>query len=183
MLFPAAFIHVSQRAAVMSTNFEADLSIRLADLSDEQDQQDLLYLLNHYAEHPIIGGKPLPQDVLRQVIPGLTAHPSTLVFLATIGDSGAVGMATCLVGFSTFQAQRLINIHDLMVHSDYQRRGIGAQLIDAVAKYAKENDCCALTLEVRADNPARWLYEKKGFQSLSEPIRGDTMLFGKLPIT
>jgi hypothetical protein len=39
-----------------------------------------------------------------------------------------------------------------------------------------------VTLEVQANNPARRLYASKGFQHLSTPVHGETMLFAKLEL-
>ena len=155
------------------------LAIKLVELADPQVQASVLYLLDHYSRHEMGSGQPLPEDVRSRVIDGLQAHPMSRIFIAYAGDQ-PIAMAICFVGFSTFKARKLINIHDLVVHESERGRGVGSQLIDAVIAYAKSNDCCAITLEVRADNPARTLYHKKGFQSLGEPLASDVTLFGKL---
>ncbi len=77
------------------------------------------------------------------------------------------------------QSQALLNIHDLHVRGEFGRIGIGSALIDAVVDYTKSIDGCAVTLEVRRDNPARVLYTQKGFQTHGEPYHTDAMLFGK----
>ena len=70
----------------------------------------------------------------------------------------------CFQGISTFQAKRLINIHDLAVLPSWRRQGIGRALLRAVEAHARERDCCKLTLEVQEDNePARVLYARFGF--------------------
>ncbi len=157
-------------------------TVRLADLAAAKDAQAVLLLLEHYAEHPQGSGGPLPLSVHNTVIDGLRRHPTTLIFLAELGPVLA-GMAVCFVGFSTFKAKPLINIHDLVVHSDRRGQGIGGALIDAVVAHAQERAWCAVTLEVRADNPARRLYTQKGFRDLSEPTHDQTMLFGKLRLS
>ncbi len=58
------------------------------------------------------GGQPLTESVLRSVVPGLRAHPMAEVLLA-FSAGRAVGLAVCLVSFSTFRAKRVFNIHDL----------------------------------------------------------------------
>ncbi len=155
-----------------------DCTVRLADLHAEPDQAELVRLLNHYAEHPMGDGRPLPTTVQQAVVEGLQAHPMALVFLAE-RDRRAIGMAVCFVGFSTFQAKPLINIHDLIVEARFRGQGIGGQLLDSIADYAQARQWCAITLEVRADNPARQLYAAKGFSDLSLPTHSGTMLFGK----
>lgn len=162
-----------------SSTTQPDWSVRLADLAAADDARAILTLLDHYAEHPLGNGGPLPANVRQQVIEGLRQHPHALVFLAESGPQVA-GMAVCFVGFSTFKASPLVNIHDLVVQHDWRGRGIGGALIDAVAAHARTRNWCAVTLEVRADNPARRLYAQKGFRDLSEPTHDQTMLFGKL---
>jgi ribosomal protein S18 acetylase RimI-like enzyme len=75
-----------------------------------------------------------------------------------------VGIAVCFLGFSTFAAQPLINIHDLAVMPGYRGRGIGRQLLERVGAKGRELGCCKLTLEVREDNHrAQRLYQGFGF--------------------
>jgi ribosomal protein S18 acetylase RimI-like enzyme len=75
-----------------------------------------------------------------------------------------VGIAVCFVGFSTFLARPLLNIHDLAVIPAYRRHGVGRLLLERVAAKGKALGCCKLTLEVRADNhAAQRLYEEVGF--------------------
>jgi hypothetical protein len=66
-------------------------------------------------------GRDLPEDIQRSLLAGLRAHPSTLIFLALQQDE-AVGIATCFIGFSTFAARPLVNIHDLHVAKDHSER-------------------------------------------------------------
>lgn len=153
--------------------------MRLADLAEPANQAAVVGLLDHYSQHEMGGRQPLPSDVKERLIDGLRAHPMSRVFLAYDGDR-PVGIAVCFIGFSTFKARPLINIHDLAVHENVRACGVGTQLIDAVIEFATSLGCCAITLEVRADNPARKLYAKKGFQALAEPLAPDASLFGKL---
>lgn len=57
------------------------------------------------------------------------------------------------------------DITNIAVDRHWFRRGVGTNLIRALAAAAKERGICAMTLEVRAGNePAIALYEKMGFQ-------------------
>lgn len=157
------------------------VTIRVANLDEPSDQAAIVGLLDHYAEHPMGQGKPLADEIRKQLMQGLQNHPTTRIFLAIDVDR-AVGMATSFIGFSTFRARQLINVHDLIVHSDCRGQGVGKSLLQAVADYARENEFCAVTLEVKADNPARHLYQQVGFVGLSDPADEETMLFGKLSL-
>jgi ribosomal protein S18 acetylase RimI-like enzyme len=111
------------------------------------------------------GGRALPEEVRAALISGLQQHPTTVVLLAWHGDT-PVGLAVCFVGFSTFLARPLLNIHDLAVLPAYRRQGVGRLLLERVAAKGQELGCCKLTLEVRADNhPAQRLYAAVGFDN------------------
>jgi ribosomal protein S18 acetylase RimI-like enzyme len=85
-------------------------------------------------------------------------------------DTEPVGLAVCFLGYSTFAARPLVNIHDLIVHPNFRRRGVAAQLLAAVETRARELGCCKVTLEVRVDNAAaRSLYATRGFSSGGSP--------------
>ena len=75
-----------------------------------------------------------------------------------------VGFSICFLGFSTFLARPLLNIHDIFVDLSVRGRGIGAMLLERIEASARELNCCRITLEVREDNRvARGLYRKVGF--------------------
>ena len=163
------------------------IEIYLADLRDPFDAQAVLKLLAVYHESLTGNNVPLPQCIRDTVIDGLLACNNHRVFLAidrvSNGDDArlAVGMAVCFVNFSTFKAKPLINVHDLAVHPGYQAQGIGRALLEHVSAYGRENQHCAVTLEVRSDNTnALKLYRKLGFTGIEEDAGDETMLFGKL---
>jgi len=134
-----------------------------ADLSRTAHQHAVVELINAYAADPMGNGKPLAPEVRNALIPGLRQHPTTLIFLAYQGDT-AIGIAVCFLGFSTFAAQPLINIHDLAVLPGYRGLGSGRQLLEAVERKARSLGCCKLTLEVLEHNHrARRVYEAAGF--------------------
>ncbi|MCA9179991.1 MAG: GNAT family N-acetyltransferase, partial [Planctomycetales bacterium] len=145
------------------------------------DQAAVIELLNSYASQLVGRMKPLDESVESSVIAGLQAQPMCRLFFAELGER-IVGMAVCFLGYSTFKGAPLINIHDLAVHPDFQQRGIGSQLLSAVSDFARQHQHCAVTLEVQANNPARRLYARHGFQVLDVPVDDSAVLFGKLEI-
>ncbi len=141
----------------------SSLLIREARLDDPRDAESVVKLVDSYASDIIGGGKSLTPEARERLIPALIAHPSKLIFLAYQGEE-SVGLALCFIGFSSFQAKPLINIHDLAVLPNHRGQGIGHRLIDAVAVRGRELGCCKMTLEVRPDNePGLALYKKAGF--------------------
>jgi len=122
-------------------------------------------------------GRDLSEEVQRGLIDGLRAHPTTLIFLALDQDR-PVGIVTCFVGFSTFAARPLVNIHDLHVTNGYRRRGVARLLLEAVEKKARELGCCKLTLEVQENNHAALaLYRNVGFVDGQYEPEAGTVLF------
>jgi len=152
-----------------------------ADLSRPEHQTATLELLDAYARDPMGNGAPLSADTRSRLIPGLREHPTTLVFLA-YGGVEPVGLAICFRGFSTFAARPLINIHDLVVISKYRGRGVGRQLLEAVADKGRTMGCCKLTLEVQENNHgARHLYAAVGFaQAMYQSEAGGALFMSKV---
>lgn len=158
----------------------AEINVLQADLALPAHQEAIVALVDAYAQDPMGGGHPLAPEVKRALIPGLQRHPTTIVFLAY--DRGAaVGVAVCFLGFSTFNARPLINIHDLGVLPSHRGRGVGSRLMAAVERKARDLGCCKLTLEVLENNlRARQVYAKLGFaQAVYQEGAGGALFFTK----
>ncbi|MEQ9307936.1 MAG: GNAT family N-acetyltransferase [Balneolaceae bacterium] len=140
-----------------------NLNIVQANLNIKAEARHVLFLTNTYALDKMGGGKPLSSYVQEHLIDGLKAAPNSLIYIAYI-DNNPVGIATCFIGYSTFYAKNLINIHDLSVIPKARGMGVGKALIKTVIEKAKELNCCKITLEVLENNPARNLYEREGFE-------------------
>ena len=57
-----------------------------------------------------------------------------------------------------------VDIHNIAVHSEFRRRGLGQALLKQVVEQAHSRDSISVTLEVRVSNiPAQKLYESVGF--------------------
>jgi ribosomal protein S18 acetylase RimI-like enzyme len=140
-------------------------SILLADLANPAHQAAIVELLDMYCRDEFGDGKPLSAEARANLMPGLVRHGGARVFLAYV-DRQPAGLAICLLGFSTFRAKPLINIHDIAVHPEFRGQGIGQALLDAVAEHARGQGCCKVTLEVRSDNErAMAAYRRAGFES------------------
>jgi GNAT superfamily N-acetyltransferase len=133
------------------------------DLSRAEDRAALLFLMDLYARDPMQGGEQLPDGVMRELVPALREHPARFVWLA-YGNGAPAGFTICFLGFSSFNARPLINIHDISVRAELRGAGVGKLLLAAIESKARELGCCKITLEVRQDNEvARGLYRKAGF--------------------
>ncbi|MBA4017650.1 MAG: GNAT family N-acetyltransferase [Pirellula sp.] len=152
-----------------------------ADLARPEHQEATVYLLNAYAMDPFGDGKPLSEVARRDLIPGLRAHPTSLVFLA-YRDAQPVGLAICFRGFSTFAARPTVNISDYFVQPEHRGAGIGRMLLGAIEAYARLHGCCKLTLEVQENNHhAQRVYSAAGFaQAMYVPEAGGSLYLAKV---
>jgi ribosomal protein S18 acetylase RimI-like enzyme len=142
---------------------EAAVSVRPADFGQAADLARFVDLLDAYARDPMGGGTPLDPAVRERLVRDLPRRPGLYGLLAEHGDE-AVGFATCLLGYSTFRARPLLNVHDIAVLPGWRGRGIGGRLLEAAAELGRRLQCCRITLEVRPDNPAaQRLYARSGF--------------------
>lgn len=156
-----------------------DLVTRRANLDSPEDAAAVVAVLDSYASDPRGGSQPLSADVKARLIPGLRSHPTTRVWLAFDG-SAPIGLCVGFLGFSTFRARPLLNIHDLAVVPGRRGAGVGRALLTAAEAHARESGCCKLTLEVQDDNrPARTLYERFGFRDVVYGDSGPTRFLGK----
>lgn len=140
------------------------IEIREMDFGDDAHTVGLLSVLDSYAGEDMGGGEPLTPEVRRRLVPALREQGNALVLLA-FQDGAVAGIATCFLGFSTFAARPLLNVHDLAVLPAFRGRGIGRALLAAAEERARVRGCAKLTLEVREDNTrARGLYRECGFR-------------------
>jgi ribosomal protein S18 acetylase RimI-like enzyme len=163
---------------------DASSSVRIveADLRLPKHQEAVLAMVDAYSRDSMGDAKPLEPDVRERLIPALQKHPTTLIFLAFDGDE-PVGAAVCFIGFSTFAAKPLINIHDCVVVPACRGKGVGRRLLEAVEGKARELSCCKLTLEVM-DNNQRALrtYEAAGFVRYALQKEAGTAIFMSKPL-
>ena len=133
------------------------------DLSNAKHQKALLILLDMYMRDPMGGSRPMPSNIEKELISELRETSNYVFFLIKKGEH-YIGLANCFIGFSTFYARKLLNIHDFAIDPEYRGLGYSKLLMDEIIKYSRENKFCKVTLEVRKDNPvAKKLYKSKGF--------------------
>ena len=155
------------------------LTVALADYRDPRDAADVVALLDAYARDPMGGGEPLREDVKARLAGDLAANPRAFSLLARLDDS-AVGLANCFMGYSTFAAAPLVNIHDLAVLPGHRGAGIGKALMSAIEVEALKRGACKITLEVLSGNPARHLYAREGYGDYQlDPATGHALFWQK----
>lgn len=136
-------------------------------------------MLDAYSCDPLGDGKPLAEDVRENLAARLAKVPNALAWLVRDGEN-PVGVLTAFVGFSTFSARPLINIHDVSVIAEYRGQGLARKLLEEVEAHARRIGCCALTLEVLGNNvPAQNAYRRFGFEGAGELNPPTAMAFWK----
>lgn len=137
---------------------------RLLDKQSADDMALLTSLVDSYARDAMGGGRPLQPAVYQRLGAAFAAQPATFAVVAEDGGN-ACGVAVCVLGFSTFYAMPLVNLHDLAVLPGARGKGVGRILLAAVESEAMQRGACKVTLEVRPDNLiARNLYESMDFE-------------------
>jgi GNAT superfamily N-acetyltransferase len=140
------------------------IDITVCDYSNPAHPEAVISLINEYINDEMGGGNPLSQKEQQRMIEGLSNHPKSIVLLAQGADM-FVGLLTAFENFSTFTANPMLNIHDVIVLKEYRGRGIGRKLMNAIISEAEKRKCSRVTLEVRKDNiKAQNLYKSLGFE-------------------
>jgi ribosomal protein S18 acetylase RimI-like enzyme len=100
------------------------------------------------------------------------------VFVADDEELGVVGFGSCgpvrdppegLDGTET----RVGEVYTLYVEPDFQNRGLGRRLLDALFRQLRADGCDTAVLWMLADNPTRFFYEGLGGARVGQRI--DTM--------
>jgi len=151
-----------------------------ADFSDTLHAEALVSLMSAYARDPMGGGKDLAEDVKANLASALYQRDDVHVILAYV-EGKPIGLVTCIEGFSTFRCKPLLNIHDVIVISEYRGQGISRLLLKEAENIAMETGCCKLTLEVLEGNQAaQAAYVKFGFSGYElDPKMGKALFWEK----
>ena len=127
------------------------VDIVTADLRNKAHAEATVSLLNHYSRDAMGCGQDLPEFVQNNLVGELLRRQEPHVVLAYSGHT-PVGLAILMEGFSTFACKPLLNIHDVVVLSEFRGQGIAQKLLLKSEDIAKSLGCCKLTLEVLEGN-------------------------------
>ena len=131
------------------------MPVLLADLANPDHQAAILDLLDMYSRDEFGHNQPLSDQARADLHPRPRQPRRLAPSFSPTTTARPVGLAICFVGFSSFRAKPLLNIHDIAVRPETRGKGIGRQLLQAVAEDAPALGCCKLTLEVRATDNLR----------------------------
>ena len=147
---------------------------------DTVHTQDMLFLLEYYALDPMGGATALSQAVRDNLASELAKLPQAFSVICYV-DGKPAGLVNCFETFSTFKCKPLINIHDLVVSSEYRGLGLSQKMLQYVENIAEEKGCCKITLEVLEGNQvAKHAYLKFGFAGYElDPKMGKALFWEK----
>ncbi|OZG71582.1 GNAT family N-acetyltransferase [Hahella sp. CCB-MM4] len=156
------------------------VEIVVADYLNPTHSRDIGFLMDCYARDPMGGGEPLSEDIRQRLAVELAKIPNAFSLLCYVDDQPA-GLVNCFQGFSTFKCRPLINIHDIVVASDFRGLGLSRKLLQKVQSIAQKRGCCKLTLEVLEGNAkAQRVYSSFGFSGYElGPKHGRAMFWEK----
>jgi GNAT superfamily N-acetyltransferase len=154
--------------------------IQIADFSKPAHANAIVYLLNEYAKDDMGGGEPLSAYTQANLIVEMAKRPTFHAVLAFV-DNKPAGLINCIEGFSTFACKPLLNIHDVVVLSEFRGKGISSLLLKKAEEIANGLGCCKLTLEVLEGNKlAQAAYIANGFAGYQlDPEMGRAMFWQK----
>lgn len=144
------------------------LNFHVADYHNPTHAEHLIDMLDQYARDPMGGNQPLDASVKQRLIHELQRQPQAISILGYANNDLAtpIALANCFMGFSTFKAKPLINIHDCVVAESVRGRGVGQAILAHIEQIAVERGCCKITLEVLQGNlGAQAAYRKFGFKA------------------
>jgi len=150
------------------------------DYHDAEHAKHMIELLDCYATDPMGGGVALSDFTAQNLVPELAKRTDAFSLIAYV-DGQPAGLTNCFEGFSTFACRPLINIHDVVVASEYRRMGVSRKMFDLVEDIANQRGCCKLTLEVLEGNSiAQSAYEQYGFRQYQlDDANGAAMFWEK----
>lgn len=156
------------------------LEVFQLDYQNQQHADDLLFLLNAYALDPMGGNEALSDYVKQNLIAKLRKQNNVFSVICYV-DGKPAGLVNCVTGFSTFAAKPLVNIHDVVVLSEFRGKQLSQIMLEKVEKIAIEMGCCKLTLEVLEGNKiAQNAYVKLGFSGYElDPEMGQAIFWQK----
>jgi GNAT superfamily N-acetyltransferase len=112
-------------------------------------------------------------DALRRALALFLERPEIgfvwLAFADGGGTRNAVGACVVCHAISTSRGTLVAKLDDVTIRNDWQGRGVGAVMLNALADHLRERGCTRIDCGCHRDNPGAWrFYERLGFKALGE---------------
>lgn len=108
-------------------------------------------------------------DESKMEVLGLALADGEAVGFAQLGFHDMVGDFMMPVCFRSRPEDGSCHLERIVVSEKMRGRGVGRELLKWVDEKAKERGCKKLKLEVVSNNPAKRLYERQGYVSVTKP--------------
>ena len=145
-------------------------------LAATEDIDQVVELVRAFRDH-VQQARPSDADIASSV-DHLLADSAADFLLASSPEGGALGYVQLRYQYSLWVSGSLAQIEDLFVVSEFRRRGIGLQLLQAVAARASERSSRFIWLNTNERNlDAMRLYTKAGYSSARERWQGGRQLW------
>jgi ribosomal protein S18 acetylase RimI-like enzyme len=141
------------------------MEFEICDFNNHEQASDYASMINEYMVHPM-GGETHGhyEEAQSRLIDGLKSQASAVCFFLVV-DHVRAGIATCFVNFSTFKVKPYLYIHDFFISEPFRGKNLSNFFLSYLIEYAKKQEYCKVTLEVRCDNNvAQSLYSRLGFK-------------------
>ncbi len=125
-----------------------------------QDVDRLVPLFGAYREFYL---RPADSAGSRSFLTERLTRAESVVLLAEEADT-TVGFAQLYPTFASLSLKRWWVLYDLFVVPAARRRGVASLLLTEARKLAQDSGAAGLSLETARDNPARFLYEARGWK-------------------
>jgi GNAT superfamily N-acetyltransferase len=123
-------------------------------------------------------GRDWPDDAtFARGVERLLADANTEFLLASADGERPSGVVALRYRYGVWQDAPDCCLEDLFVEESARRDGLGSELVRAAIERAKERGCRRIELDVNdANEPARALYERHGFDSFVAELGGHNRL-------
>ena len=113
----------------------------------------------------------LDKNKAKEILEKIKQNPNQIIHVA-IDDKKIVGCITLLIEQKFIHDGGLVgHIEDVVVRTDYERKGIGMKLVTSMLEHAKRKNCYKTILDCKDD--VKQFYERIGFKHESNGMRYD----------
>ena len=113
----------------------------------------------------------LDKNKAKEILEKIKQNSNQIIQVA-IDDKKIVGCITLLIEQKFIHDGGLVgHIEDVVVRTDYERKGIGMKLVTSMLEYAKRKNCYKKILDCKDD--VKQFYERIGFKHESNGMRYD----------
>jgi ribosomal protein S18 acetylase RimI-like enzyme len=135
-----------------------DISIRKAEVEDMEAVRSLY-------PHLLSEDDPAPEpSVLQKIWEKFISNPAMTCFLVEVESQPVGTVCMIIVPNLTRGGRPYAFIENVVVHSEFQKRGIGRKMMEHAIRVAREAECYKIFLLTGVDNENQGFYEHLGFR-------------------